>query len=265
MTKDELRNIKEELSILNRFNKLLAKLNECYSPADSFIFEALFAYVTAKSDLNFQYEINVNPTNETTVDFVYQENSNYKLCCELLGPDMSDTLKKATEPRDTDTEGIKTWEVLLEGNHQNEHLWPQAQTIRLQEKLLEKVVKFPVPSDTVFCTIVVDCTQFHFGHFDPDDCRMVMYGKTKVPESQEFWENSPILGLLNPALTKKYAEDFRNKITAVIFIPKLETDLLNNGFLILNHLRSHHHLQAFWTTLRQYEVFHRLKCLPFPT
>lgn len=265
MTKDELKNIKEELSRLNRFNKLLAKLDEGYPPADSFIFEALFAYVAAKSDLIFQYEINVNPTNDTTVDFVYQENSKYKLCCELLSPDMSDTLKKATEPRDTDTEGIKTWEVLLEGNHQNEYLRPQAQTIRLQEKLLEKIVKFPLPDDNVFYAIVVDCTQFHFGHFDSDDCRMVMYGKTKVPEFQEFWGDSPILGLLNPLLTKKYAEEFRNRITAVIFIPKLEIDLLNNGFLILNHHRSHPHLQAFWTNLRQYPVFHKLKCLPFPT
>ncbi|HKZ37764.1 MAG TPA: hypothetical protein VJ184_08950 [Chryseolinea sp.] len=264
MTKGDLKNIKEELSRLNRFNKLLAKLDEGSPSADSFVFEALFAYETEKSDLNFQYEININPTNDTTVDFVYEEIGNYKLCCELLSPDMSDTLKQATEPQDTDIEGIKTWEVLLEGNHQNEHLRPQAQTIRLQEKLLEKVVKFPVPIANVFCTIVVDCTKFHFGLFDPDDCRMVMYGKTKVPESQEFWDDSPILGLPNPSLTKNYAEDFRNKITAVIFIPKLEANLLSNGFLILNHHRSHPHLQDFWTTLRLYAVFHSLKCLPFP-
>lgn len=170
-----------------------------------------------------------------------------------------------TEPQSTDIEGIKFYEVLLESNHPNEHLSPEAQSIRLQEKLLEKVVKFPEPIENVFCTIVVDCTNFHFGHFDPDDCRMVMYGRTKVPEFQEFWGDSPVLGLLNPSLKKKYAEDFRSKITAVIFIPKIEANLLSNGFLILNHHRPNNHLQEFWTTLRHNEVFHRLKYLPFPS
>ena len=265
MIKGDLEKIKVELSILNRFSKLLSNLDEVSPPPDSFVFEALFAYETVKSGLNFQYEINVNPNNDTTVDFVYEEFDKYKLCCELLSPDISDTLKQVTEPQSTDIEGIKSWEVVLEGNHPNEYLRPQAQTIRLQEKLLEKVVKFPSPIDNVFCTIVVDCTNFHFGHFDPDDCRMVMYGKTKVPEFQEFWVNSPILGLLNPSLRKIYADDFRAKITAVIFIPKLDAEPLYNGFLILNHHRPDNHLQDFWTTLRRYEVFHRLKYLSFPS
>lgn len=265
MTKDDLENIRKQLITLNRFSKLLSRLDEVSPPSDSFVFEVLFAYETAKSALNFQYEINVNPNNDTTVDFVYEEIDKYKLCCELLSPDISDTLKQATEPQDTDIEGIKCWEVVLEGNHRNEHLRPQAQTIRLQEKLLEKVAKFPAPVDNVFCTIVVDCTNFHFGHFDPDDCRMVMYGKTKVREFQEFWGDSPILGLLNPSLKKKYAEDFRTKTTSVIFIPKIEVNLIQNGYLILNHHRPNNHLQGFWTTLRRYEVFHRLKYLPFPS
>jgi len=265
MTKDDLENIKEELSKLDRFQKLLSKLHEVSLPADSFVFEALFACETAKSALDFQYEININSNNDTTVDFVYEEICKYKLCCELISPDIGDILKHATEPQDTDIEGIKSWEVVLEDNHPNEHLRPQAQTIRLQEKLLEKVVKFPAPVDNVFCTIVVDCTNFHFGHFDPDDCRMVMYGKTKVPEFQEFWGNSPILGLLNPSLKKKYVEEFRTKITSVIFIPKIEVNLIQNGYLIINHHRPNNYLQGFWTTLKRYEVFHRLKYLPFPS
>ena len=47
MTKDELKRIKEELFSLNRFNKLFGKFEEFYPPADSFIFEVIFAYVTA--------------------------------------------------------------------------------------------------------------------------------------------------------------------------------------------------------------------------
>lgn len=264
MIEDDLEDIKAELSVRNGFSKLLSKLEEVSPPAESFVFEAMFAHASAKSGLNFQYEINVNPNNHTTVDLVYEELGKYKLCCELISPELSETLKEATEPQGTDIEGIKSWEVLLEGNHPNEYLRPQAQTIRLQEKLLEKVVKFPEPIDNVFCSIVVNCTNFHFGHFDPDDCSMVMYGRTNVPEFQEFWGNYPILGLLNPSLRKKFADDFRTKITAVIFIPKLTPGLLQNSFLILNHHRTNNHLQEFWITLRKYAIFHGLKCLTFP-
>jgi len=56
MARDDLENIKKELSTLNRFSKLLSKLDEDSPPSDSFVFEALFAYETAKSGLNFQYK-----------------------------------------------------------------------------------------------------------------------------------------------------------------------------------------------------------------
>ena len=263
--KPDFENIKSYIAKLNKYHKLISKLDEVSPPPDSFIFEAIFAYVTEKSGLSFQYEKNINPNNNTDVDFVLEKNDKYKLCFELLSPDLSDPLKTATELQYTDIEGIKSYEVLLESNHPNEHLRPEAQTIRLQEKLLEKVEKFPEPMDNLFCTIVVDCTHFHFGHFDPDDCLMTMFGKTKVPEFQEFWCKTPTLGLLNPSLKKKYTEDFRNKITSVIFIPKYSDNLLQNGFLILNHHRKNEHRQEFWRTIRKYKVFHGLKYLPFPS
>jgi hypothetical protein len=261
----ELENIKRELAKHNKYSSLIAKLDEIFPPPRPFIFEAVFAYMSVKSNLDFRYEINITPNNNTTVDFVYGINDKYKLCFELLRPDLSAPLKVATEPQNTDIDGVKSWEVLLESNHPNEHLRPEAQTIRLQEKLLEKVEKFPEPSDYIFSTIVVDCTEFHFGHFDPDDCRMVMYGKTKVPELQEFWGKHPILGLLNPSLNKRQAEEFRIKVTSVIFIPEITDNLLNNSFLVLNHHRTEEHLQDFWRTISKYNFFHGLKYLPFPS
>ena len=228
-------NIKRELIKHNKYSKLIGKLDETSPPPRSFIFEAVFAYSSIKSDLDLQYEINVTPNNNTTIDFVCEIDDKHKLCLELLRPDLSEPLRVATEPQNTDIDGVKSWEVLLESNHPNEHLRPEAQTIRLQEKLLEKVEKFPEPSDYIFSTIVVDCTEFHFGHFDPDDCRMVMYGKTKVPELQEFWGKHPILGLLNPSLNKRQSQEFRRKLTSVIFIPEITDYLLKNSFLVLNH------------------------------
>ena len=262
--KHDFEKIQDDLAGIDRYKKLILKVNEVYPPLDSFLFEAFFAHSAEKSGLRFQYEVNVNLCNETTVDFVIEEDE-YKFCCELLSPDLSDSLKLATTPQNTDIDGVKYYEVLMEGNHPNEHLRPEAQTIRLQEKLLEKVDKFPKPIENVFCTIVINCKNFHFGHFDSDDSRMVMYGKTKVPEFQEYWGDSQILGLLNPSLKKKCTGDFRAKVTAVIFIPKISIELLKDGFLILNHHRSNDHLQKFWGILKKYEAFHKLKYLPFPT
>lgn len=256
--------IKDELSGIDRYKRLISEVNKVYPPLDSFLFEAIFAYHAEKSGLPFKYEVNVNPYNDTTVDFVFTDDE-YKFCCELLCPELSESLKLATTPQNTDIEGIKYYEVNMGSNHPNEHMRPEAQTIRMQEKLLEKICKFPVPIETIFCIIVVNCKYFHFGHFDPDDCNMVMYGKTKVPEFQEYWGNSQILGLLNPSLNKKYAIDFRAKVTAVIFIPTISIGSTNDGFLILNHHRSKQHLEKFWDILRKYEVFQKLKYLPFPT
>lgn len=263
--KHDLENIKKKLSTIERYRKLLLNMNKDYQTPDSFVFEALFAYYAEELRLRFKYEVNVNPDNDTTIDFVYDEDINYKLCFELVSPDLSDPLKIETKLQRTGIDGTMGYKISLTGNHPNKHKRPEAQTIRLQEKLLEKIIKFPEPVDNVFCTIVVDCTNFHFGHFDNEDCRMVMYGRTKINENQESWNNNPILGLLDPELRKKYADDLRSKITAVIFFPTISTGLLENGFLILNCHRSKNHLLDFWKILQNHVLFPNLKQLPRPT
>ena len=100
---------------------------------------------------------------------------------ELVSPKMSDELKRASAPAKTDVEGVSIYSVLLESTHENQYLRPEALTIRMQEKLLEKVDKFPERTDYVFSTIVVDCSSFHFGRFDDEDCRMVIFGRHKTP------------------------------------------------------------------------------------
>ena len=74
----------------------------------------------------------------------------------------------------------------------DEHLRPEAQTIRLQEKILEKVGKLPEPDDAIFGLLVVDCTDIHSGMFDEEDCRMLIFGQTRLPQYQEYWRGNRI-------------------------------------------------------------------------
>lgn len=176
---------------------------------------------------------------------------------------MSDGLRYATAPRATDEEGISEWSVLLESGSPNPYLRPEAQTIRLQEKLLEKVEKFPAPVANIFSIIVVDCSSFRFGHFDGEDCRMVMYGKTRNAYLQELWDGDPIIGLLNDHYDKKGAKEFRERITAVIFVPDISIhDSFGKAFIVLNEHRPEDHLKAVWLKLKKHPVLHKTRYAP---
>ncbi|MEJ2324265.1 MAG: hypothetical protein P8Y77_05690, partial [Nitrospirota bacterium] len=190
----------EILDFLRPFGKyasIVDNIERSDPPRPSFVFEALFAYALERHGISLDYEVNVTPLNDTAVDFVYGDEGGNKLCFELLSPEMSDELRQRCLPIKTGIEGISTWEVLLESGHPHPHQRPEALTIRMQEKLLEKIDKFPDPSDDIFSIIVVNCESFHWGCYDGEDARMVMYGRTVNPIFQEFWGGEPIKGLLD--------------------------------------------------------------------
>ena len=250
------------LTRLGRYSRLL---NCIADPVpQSFLFELLFANILETNGLGLSYEVGIRPGTNATVDFVYEDNDGTRLCFELLSPEMSNHLKLESAPVEAETEGVSTWSVLLEGGHKNPHLRPQAQTIRMQEKLLEKVDKFPEPTDGIFSTIVVDCSAFHFDHFDSEDCRMVLFGRTQNPYFQEYWNDKPIMGILNPANNRRSAKEFRERITAVVFIPKTDIQLLDKAFLLLNVSRSESHIQAFWLKLKDIPILGKLRYVPIP-
>ena len=244
------------------YEKLISRTEEGGFYLKSFTFELIFAYISSLFGVLYDYEMNVNPDNNTTVDFVYELNRYKMMCFELLRPEMSNVLKAATKSQETGVGGVKSFQLTLEGGHPVEHLRPQAQTIRLQEKLLEKVEKFPEPNDDVFCTIVVDCSEFHFGRLDRDDCCTVMYGKTINPLLQEYWGSQPILGLLDTKLETKMASEFRRKVTGVIFIPKISNNELKDSYLTLNSRRDRNHLELYIDALRQMGMLDWLQVLP---
>ncbi|MGD0021600.1 MAG: hypothetical protein ABSC54_04795 [Smithellaceae bacterium] len=252
-----IENIVANLKRSGRYSRLLDCIVDPIP--QSFLFELLFANRLDNSDVFLSYEVNVNPSTNMTVDFVHEDDDGTLLCFELVSPEMSNELRCESAPVKTEIEGVSTYSVLLESRHENPYLRPEALTIRMQEKLLEKVGKFPEASDDVFSTIVVNCSAFHFGHFDDEDCRMVVFGKTKVPYLQEYWEGKLVKGILNPGDHRRGAKEFRERITAVIFVPKKEIELLDKAFLVLNVSRPASHLQAFWLKLRDRPIFGKLK------
>jgi hypothetical protein len=175
---------------------------------------------------------------------------------------MSNELKRESAPVETGIEGVSVFSVLLESRHENQYLTPEALTIRMQEKLLEKVGKFPEPTDDVFSTIVVDCDAFHFGHFDDEHCRMVIFGRTQNPCWQEHWNSKPIKGILNPGYHGRGAKEFRDRVTAVIFVPKKKVELLEKAFLVLNESRLRSHLETYCSKLKDRSIIGKLIYVP---
>lgn len=249
-----------DLKNLGKYSRLINKINNPL--LSSILFEILFANVLVSSGIQLDYEVNISPHNDSTIDFVHEEEIGDRLCFELLSPEMSDELKRKCAPRKTDIEGISEYSVLLEGGYYNKYLRPEAQSIRMQEKLLEKVNKFPDPTNDIFSIIVVDCSSFHFGHFDGEDCRMVMFGRTKNFLLQEYWDDIQIKGLLDDCNYSRGAKEFRERITSVIFIPEKSINLLDRAFIVLNECRSKEHLEKFWSKLRHNKLFQKLKYVP---
>jgi hypothetical protein len=134
----------------------------------------------------------------------------------------------------------------------------------MQEKLLEKVEQLPIQSNEIFSFLVVDCSNFHFGHIDDEDCRMVMWGKTITPEFQESWVGNRIQGLLEESYNRRNANIFRERITGVIFVPEIKLNPLDGAYLALNNLRLKKHLDILFNMFEGKETFRSLRVLHLP-
>ena len=248
---------------LNKYRLVIDRI-ESSNPLDAaFVFEALFAYALEHHGISPDYEVNINPDNNSTVDFSLPEHNGSRLCFELVSPNMSDELTREAAPRMTDVEGVFVYGAVLDSNHPNPHMRPEAQTIRMQEKLLDKMEKFPPPTEEIFPTIVVNCKAFHFGQYDEDDCRMVMFGRTRNPGFQEHWEGADLMGLMDENNDRHGASELRERIAAVIFIPEVSPDtadnVLENAFIVLNPLRPSEYRNAFWAAIRDNDALRHLQ------
>lgn len=251
------------LEELGKYGPLVKKLRDSNLLDMPFVFEALFANCLELSGMSVDYEVKVNANNNSDVDFCFQKGEhNYYF--ELLRPEMKDELKD--EYQKIDDDGF--FGVELTQDHTKEYKRPEAQTIYLQDKLLEKVYKFPNPQSNCYSIIVVDCSNIHFGNFNDEDCRMVMYGKTINPIWQERWLSkdgkSRILGLLEKENKKREARNFRGKITGVLFVPKISTTLLKGAYISLNIHRNNIYKERFRDTFLSMPPFQNLQWIDAP-
>ncbi|HUJ16935.1 MAG TPA: hypothetical protein VL197_02995 [Nitrospirota bacterium] len=93
---------------------------------------------------------------------------------------------------------------------------------------------------------------------------MVLFGRTKNPYFQEYWNGKPVIGILNPDNNYRGAKEFRERITAVVFIPEKNIQLLDRAFLLLNESRAETHLRALWSKLKDIPALKKLKYVPSP-
>lgn len=190
--KRQLRELIELLRATGRYKALVEKLESADWPPRSFIFEAIFASKFEAANHALRYEASVNKSSTESMDFVYPATGAPRVCFELVSPRVSDAVRLASGPHPTTIPGLDVEETFLHSADPDEHLRPEAQTIRLQEKILEKVGKLPEPDDAIFGLLVVDCTDIHSGMFDEEDCRMLIFGQTRLPQYQEYWRGNRI-------------------------------------------------------------------------
>lgn len=246
----------ERLKLTGKYKHILENVEKPTFPNLAFVFEMYFADEFTSYGHYLEYEENINQSNDKTIDFTYQARENVKFLFELVRPEMSEKLHSEYKQK------LYRQGVTLSSNASNEWQRPEVQTIQLQEKIVDKVEKFPEPEDKFFSVIVVDCTNFHTGMFDDEDARMFMHGKTKKPHFQEYWNGEKSMGLLDSKHPAKNAPDFRRKVTAVIFIPELQAkNMISGAKIIFNSLRSKQHKTLFQDMSNEFQPISDLKWL----
>ena len=147
----------EYLEQSGNHDQLLAKWRERND--DEIRFEVLFAYWCEEKCLSLNYEVNVNPDNDKTVDFNFVTDNDVTVNLELVRPDLNKGIREQLT-------GDVLQGYILTSDHADPDFRTCAQLIKLQWALLEKIEKFPQLSETTINIIVVDCTNVHAGMFD---------------------------------------------------------------------------------------------------
>lgn len=216
-------------------NKFL-RLIERYladSSDNSLLFELLFAYWLEKAGYDLQYEVNVNPENNYTVDF-YLGNDGSEFFFELLRIENMKEIQEHISQQQQQDEPFRSYELSLGSDEENTHFTTAAQTIRLQEKLLEKATKFPPIKNNRYFFIVVDCSTVHLGHIDDDDIRIAMFGRPRNPVNQEHFQGNRVKGMYESDFNKKGIVEFRERVGCIIFLRELKPGGLSGSYAVGN-------------------------------
>lgn len=227
--------LKEIIKLLEkteRFKLLIDRYKED-SKDQSFWFELAFVCWMESKGSNVKYEVNANPDNDSSIDFALDLHE-CRCLFELLRIENSDKISAHIEAQKEQDPLFESYQLLLKSDPENPHFKTAAQTIRMQEKILEKVRKFPVPEQTILSIIVCDCSTIHLGMLDDEDVRIAMFGKSRSSILQEHWNGARLKGMYETSYKFRNSDDFRKRINAVIFVPKLEPNGLEKAMITLN-------------------------------
>ena len=238
--------IVDKLKKTGKHNLLLAMWYERND--DEIRFEVLFAYWCERRNLSLNYELNVNPENDKTVDFNFVTENGVTVNLELVRPDLNKGIKEKLT-------GDVLQGYILTSDHEDPDFRTCAQQIKLQWALLEKVEKFPPYSENTINIIVADCSKIHAGMFDHHDLGMAMYGYPGNPIWQEYWEGNKLIGMWEEGYNQRGSDKFCDRVSAVIFVPKQKKELLGEALAALNPLKSKEHRERILDELKVYEAF----------
>jgi len=236
----------EYLEQSGKYGQLLAKWHERNN--DEIRFEVLFAFWCENRGLSLNYEVGANPDNDKTVDFNFITENDVTVNLELVRPDLNKGIRDQLS-------GDVLQGYILTSNHQDPDFRTCAQQIKLQWALLEKVGKFPTLSEKTINIIVVDCGNVHAGMFDHHDLGMAMYGYPGNPVWQEYWEDKKLIGMWEKGYNQRGSEEFCERVSSVIFVPKQKTELLEEALTALNPLKSKEHRQLILDELKIFQAF----------
>ncbi len=224
--------VESYLRNLGRYSDLLIRYAQDNEDR-SIWFEMVFAYWLEDSGIIPEYEKNVNPENNKSVDFAFLFHGvSYNL--ELVRVEHSDAVMEHIQAQQAADSIFHSYELLISSDHNNPYFRTAAQLIRLQEKILEKVDKFGLPSNKVLSIIIVDCTNIHSGRIDDDDVRIIAFGLAMNPVWQEFWNGKRLKGLFEADFTARNSKELRKKISAIIFLSELKPGALKNSYFVVN-------------------------------
>ena len=234
-----LRDIVDVAAYLDRMGQYAALLERYHNtPEDRSIwFEMVFAYWLHDAGLAPAYEVNVNPTTARTVDFA-ADYSGLAYHMELVRIENSDQIQAHLEAQRDAGKMMPGYELLLKSDAPNPFFRTAAQLIRVQEKILEKIDKFAEPSEAVISLVVVDCSNINVGALDDEDVRMIAFGRAKQPHYQEYWDGLMFRGLFDHDFVARHAESLRRKLSAVVFVRKLEPNALARLLMACNSMRN---------------------------
>ena len=224
--------VESYLRNLGRYSDLLIRYSQDNEDR-SIWFEMVFAYWLEDSGIIPKYEKNVNPKNNKSVDFAFLfHGASYHL--ELVRVEHSDAVMDHIQAQQGVDSIFHSYGLLISSDHSNPYFRTAAQLIRLQEKILEKVDKFGLPSNKVLSIIIVDCTNIHSGMIDDEDVRIVAFGSAMNLDLQEFWNGKRLKGLFEVDFTARNSGELRKKISAIIFISKLKPGAPKNSYFVVN-------------------------------